>query len=125
MTFCIPKEINKKIIEQIESGQLSIQSMLDADYDKLDNIIRNVVGDEYSAEIAERFVKRFKTQLSKEDTINISKIFAKIEELKLKERNNGIDVYVNPNSNEIKDWARLQIELDDYLKNIVMPNEGL
>lgn len=123
--FCIPPDINKKIIQQIDSGQLSIDSMLEADYDKLDDIIKRVVGDEYSSEIAERFVKRFKTQLSKEDTINISKMFAKIDDMKNDLIKAGKNTHVDKTDSQVMEWARKTVDLDEYMEKIVYPDEGL
>lgn len=126
MSFCIPKNINKKIIKSLETGDLDVKKLLKADYTQLEDTFTKIIGnDKYSTELSERFVSRFKTQVTKEDSLNLYKLFTKFEKEKLEGKISKDGLYAPAKGDEIKPWARTRTEIDRYIENITNPDNEL
>lgn len=105
------------MIAAFDNGDIDVSKLRDKSYDELDELFAPIVGKKYSSEIADRFVRKFKTQLSKEDSITVMRMFSEIE--------NGIKKTGYATGSEVKDWALKRVDLDDYLERIVNPDNNL
>lgn len=78
--LCIPPQINRKLRQAVESGEVKLEQLFDSE--QRDLVLQKYVGKNYADNINKRFISKFNTELSDEALKDIIDTTAKVNKLR-------------------------------------------
>lgn len=113
MNICLPKAINDKFKQAIESGELNIDVLINANTAQREALLEKHVSKGYSKTVSESFSRKFGTDLTPDMAKDIMDSIGKVNALRAADK--------TPWTGESKAWSREYVNLLDRVKGKVQP----
>lgn len=125
--FCLPKIVNRKLQQAIDSGRVNPDIILKMSSSERRELFKRELGEAYADEVNKRFVKKFNTNLTEEQLDFILKRTGKIDDAKTAYDNsaNRILTLEDYRTKDAPQWARDYVTLSEEVSDIVNPRNKM
>lgn len=113
MNICLPKAINDKFKQAIESGELNIDVLIKSNPAQREALLEKHVSKGYSKTVSESFSRKFGTDLTPDMAKDIMDSIGKVNTLRAADK--------TPWDGNSKAWSREYVNLLDRVKSKVQP----
>ena len=120
--FCIPQKVNRELKKLLENDKMSQKKLIEMSSEEREALFEKYMGKPYSKELNDRFIRKFNTNLSKEEFKDISEKLAKINEEKA---TNPILTEAQWKQQGATKWARDYVDLMSEIDNKINPTNEL
>lgn len=111
--LCLPKAINDKFKRAIESGELNIDTLVNATPQQREVLLEKTVSKGYAKTVSDSFSRKFGTELTPDMAKDIMDSIGRVNSLRAADK--------TPWNGKSKDWSREYVKLQDRIKTRVQP----
>lgn len=127
MSFCLPKILNRKLQQALDSGRVTSDSLIKMSSSERKEFFKRELGEQYAEEANKRFVNKFNTNLTDEQLDVVLKKTSKIDEMRTAynaspDKIKTLDDY---RTKDAPEWAKEYVNLTEEITDIINPRNKM